>query len=138
MFVVDIQYEGATYKTAEHLYTAEFAKHHDRLDIIQDIIEAEDGYAAKRLIRNIKANDTWDEAKFKVMHKIVNLKFDQNDNIRDKLLSTVGHLYEATKDTEFGCGLTLGQHKEIKQDSIKGKNKLGQILCEYRDYILGV
>ena len=72
------------------------------------------------------------------MRKIIALKFDQNDNIRDKLISTTGHLYEATKDTEFGCGLTLGQNKEIKQNSIKGKNMLGKILVEYRNAILGI
>ena len=138
MYMTDIHYEGATYKSAEHLYTAEFVKHHDQPDLIPEILEVEDGYAAKRLIRNMKINDTWEEAKFKVMRKIITLKFDQHDNIRDKLLSTTGFLYEATKDTEFGCGLTLGQNREIKQDSIKGKNMLGKILCEYRDEILGV
>ena len=137
MYMVDIKYEGQTYKSAEHLYTAEFARHHDRLELIQEILETEDGYAAKRLIRNMKANDTWDDAKFKIMRKIITLKFDQNNSIRDKLLSTSGFLYEATKDTEFGCGLTLGQNKDIKQDNIKGKNMLGKILCEYRNDILG-
>ena len=67
----------------------------------------------------MKANDTRDDAKFQVMRKIIVLKFDQNNNIRDKLLSTTGYLYEATKDTDFGCGLTLGQNKEIKQDNLK-------------------
>ena len=137
MYMTDIKYEGETYKSAEHLYTAEFARHHDKLDLIPTILQAEDGYAAKRVIRHLKANDTWDAAKFKVMRKVVTLKFDQNDSIRDKLLSTTGYLYEATKDVEFGCGLTLGQSKEIKQGSLKGKNMLGIILCEYRNDILG-
>ena len=137
MYTTEILYEGATYKTAEHLYTAEFAKHNDRLHLIQEIIEAEDGYAAKKIIRNIKAKDTWDNVKFKIMKKIISLKFDQNDSIRDKLLTTTGFLYEATKDMEFGCGLTLGQLKEICQENIKGKNRLGIMLCEYRDAILG-
>ena len=41
------------------------------------------------------------------MRKIAALKFDQNVSIRDKLLATKGFLYEATKDMDFGCGLTL-------------------------------
>ena len=72
-----------------------------------------------------------------VMKKIINLKFDQNDSIRDKLLRTTGCLYEATKDMEFGCGLTLGQNRDIYQGNIKGKNMLGIMLCEYRDSITG-
>ena len=104
----------------------------------KEIIAAEDGYAAKRLIRNIKTNETWDNAKYKIMRKVIALKFDQNDLIRDKLLATQGFLYEATKDIDFGCGLTLGQSKDINQKGIKGKNMLGIILCEYMDDYLGV
>ena len=137
MFLTDIRYEGEIYKSAEHLYTAEFIKHHDKLDILQDVLDAEDGYAAKRLIRNIKAKDTWDNVKYKIMEKIISLKFDQNDSIRDKLLAKTGFLYEATKDVDFGCGLTLGQNKDINQENIKGKNMLGILLCKYRDNILG-
>ena len=124
--MIDIKYEGEIYKSAEHLYTAEFVRHHDRPELVQEILETEDGYAAKRLIRNMKTNNTWDDAKFKIMRKITALKFDQNDSICDKLLFTSGYLYEATKDIEVGCGLTLGQ------------NMLGKILCEYRNDILGV
>ena len=138
MFVVDIVYEGQTYQTAEHLYSAEFARHHDRLDLVQGIIDARDGYEAKRKIRNVKTNDSWDIAKFKIMRKIIALKFDQNDGIRDKLLGTTGFLYEATKDLDFACGLTLSEAKNISQKGITGKNMLGVILCEYRDERLGI
>ena len=72
------------------------------------------------------------------MRKIVALKFDQNDSIRDKLLATKGVLDEATKDTNFGCGLTLGQTRDINQQNNKGKNMLGVILSEYRDEYLGI
>ena len=137
MYKTDIVYEGETYKTAEHLYTAEFVKHHDRVDMIKDIFDTEDGYAAKRLICNLKVRDTWENVKYKIMKNKVILKFDQNDSIRDKLLATTGYLYEATKDMDFGCGMTLGQNMEICQENIKGKNMLGSILCEYRDDIVG-
>ena len=137
MFITEIKYEGETYKSAEHLYSAEFARHHDKLNIIQDILDAEDGYAAKRLVQNIKVRDIWENVKYKIMEKIIGLKFDQNASIRDKLLSKVGFLYEATKDEDFGCGLTLGQNRDIYQGNIKGKNMLGILLCKYRDNILG-
>ena len=48
IFLIDIVYEGQTYKSSEHLYSAEFALHHNRLDLIKSIIEAKDGYEAKR------------------------------------------------------------------------------------------
>ena len=86
MYMINIVYEGQTYKSVEHLYSAEFARHHDRLDMVQSIIDAQDGYEAKKKLRNIKADENWDKVKFKIMRKIIALKFDQNDGIRDKLL----------------------------------------------------
>ena len=83
--------------------------------------------------RNIKADDSWDTVKIKIMRKIIALTFDQNDGIRDKLLGLVGHLYEATKDPDFACGFTLAEAKNINQTTIIGKNMLGVILGEYRD-----
>ena len=138
MYKIDIVYEGVTYMTSEHLYSAEYVKHHDRLDLLETIIAAEDGYVAKRLIKHVKQNETWDNVKYKVMRKIITLKFEQNDSIRDRLLATKGFLYEATKDIDFGCGFTLGQAKNINQQNIKGKNMLGIILAEYRDEYLGI
>ena len=138
MYMCLIKHEGIDYKSAEHLYSAEMARHHDRLDLIDDILDARDGYAAKRIVRSIKLKDDWQEIKIKIMKKILTLKFDQNDSLRDKLLRTDGFLYEATKsDLDFACGLTLSQAKDIAKDKITGKNILGDLLCEYRDNILG-
>ena len=138
MFPCDINENGVIYKSAEHFYSAELAKFNNRNDLIQDILDAPDGYAAKRIVRNIKTADDWHDAKFQVMKKIITMKFDQNDSLRDRLLGTKGMLYEATKsDLDFACGYTLSQTKDIRKNNIKGKNLLGQILCEYRDNIVG-
>ena len=138
MFPCEIIHNGIKYKSAEHYYSAELARYHSRNDLVQPIIEAQDGYAAKRVVRNIKLSDEWQEEKVKTMKKIIEMKFDQNDSLRDRLLGTKGMLYEATKsDLDFACGYTLSQTKDIKRDSLKGKNLLGVILCEYRDKILG-
>ena len=81
MYKTEIKYDGETYPTSEHLYSAEFVRHHDRLDLLGEILAAEDGFIAKKLIKNIKANETWDNVKYKVMRKIIALKFEQNDSI---------------------------------------------------------
>ena len=49
------------------------------------------------------------------MRKVIYLKFDQNDGLRDKLLATIGHLYEAMKGDSFSCGMSLAQAKDISQ-----------------------
>ena len=138
MYPCEIKVNGNTYKSAEHFYSADLARYHSRNDLIQPILDAQDGYAAKRIVCNIKLSDEWQEEKVKTMRKIITMKFDQNNSLRDRLLGTKGYLYEATKsDLDFACGYTLSQRKEIKKDNLKGKNILGIILCEYRDQIVG-
>ena len=139
MYPTKIMYEGIDYKSAEHLYYAEMARHHNRLDLVNDIIKAKDGYAAKRIGKKITDRaDDWETVKIKIMTKIVHLKFDQNDSLRDKLLATKGPLYEATKGDSFSCGMSLAQAADIAKDSIPNANHLGIILCEYRDEYLGL
>ena len=139
MYPCVINYEGTKYKSAEHLYYAEMARHHNRLDLVNDIINAKDGYAAKRVGKKItEIDENWDTTKIKVMKKVVHLKFDQNDGLKNLLLATIGPLYEATKGDSFACGMSLAQAKDIGKDSIPGANHLGIILCEYRDECLGV
>ena len=139
MYPCVIKYDGIEYKSAEHLYYAEMARHHNQLDLVNEIVSAKDGYAAKRVGKKItEIAEDWDTVKIKIMKKIVHLKFDQNDSLRDKLLATKGPLYEATKGDSFSCGMSLAQAADIDKDSIPNTNHLGIILCEYRDEYLGV
>ena len=139
MFPCVIKFDGIEYKSAEHLYYTEMAKHHDRLDLVNEIINAKDGYAAKKVGRKItELADDWEIAKIKIMKKIVHLKFDQNDSLRDKLLATKGPLYEAMKGDSFSCGMSLAKASDIGKDSIPKANHLGIILCEYCDEYLGL
>ena len=71
------------------------------------MIKAKDGYTTKRIAREIDIADDWEEVKVKVMHKVIHLKFDQNDGLRDKLLATTGFLFAATKGDSFSCEMTL-------------------------------
>ena len=63
MYPCEITDDNIVYRSAEHYYSADMARHHNRLDLIEDIIEATDGYEAKRIVRNIKKNDSWDDVK---------------------------------------------------------------------------
>ena len=139
IFACLIKSDNIEHKSAEHFYSAEMARFHERLDLIDDnILEARDGFIAKRIVRSIKTKDEWHTAKIDIMKKIISMKFDQNDSLRDRLLRTQGYLYEATgADMDFACGLTLSQTKDISKNKITGKNILGEILADYRDNIVG-
>ena len=139
MYPCIIKYEGIDYKSAEHLYYSEMARHHNSFALVNKIINSKDGYAAKKVGEKITpiAEDS-DTAKIKIMRKIVHLKFDQNNSLRNQLLAIKGPLYEATKGDSFSCGMSLDQAADIGKDSIPNANHLGIILCEYRDEYLGL
>ena len=59
------------------------ARFHERLDLIDDNLEARDGDIAKRIVRSIKTKDEFHTAKIDIMKKIISMKFDQNDSLRD-------------------------------------------------------
>ena len=124
MYPCVIEFEGDIYHSSEHLYTAMMARHHDRLDLIPDIIKARDGYDAKHIAKRIKIDDSWEEAKVKVMKTVISLKFDQNDNLRDRLLNLKGFLYEATKGDTFSCGIVLSQLSDISKTTSQEKTFL--------------
>ena len=134
--LINIKFEIENFKSAEHLFTALMAFHHNRRDLLPFILKARDGYDAKRIARRIKTDEAWDTDKIEIVKRVIKLKFDQDDNLRDRLLNLKGHLYEATKDVTFACGLVLSQLDQITKDSIPGKNILGDQICEYRDNIL--
>ena len=50
MFPCIIKVNDVIFKSAEHYYSAEMARYHNRLDLIQPIIDSKDGYAAKRIV----------------------------------------------------------------------------------------
>ena len=131
-----IKHEGIDYKSAEHFYSAEMARFHDRLDLIDDILDARDGYATKRIVRSIKVKAKWHEHKIEVMKKIINRKFDQNDSLRDRLLKTKGELYEATKtDLDFACGAyTFSGQRHLKKQYPWKKHSWGNIMYLQRQH----
>ena len=96
MYPCKIMYDGVEYKSGEHLYHCEMAKHHNPIDLVHKIIKAKDGYATKRMAREIDVAEDWEVVKLKVMYKIIHLTFAKNDGLKDKLLDTIGFLYEAT------------------------------------------
>ena len=89
MFPCKINFEGVEYKSSEHIYHTEMAKHHNHFDLVNRIIKAKDGYASKRIARVIIIADNLEEVKLKIMRNVINLKFDQHDGLRDKFLATI-------------------------------------------------
>jgi ribA/ribD-fused uncharacterized protein len=120
-WMADINFADRIYPSNEHFYQAWKAKNwEDHLTIL-----AADGpKMAKDLGRNVEIVSNWEKIKLNVMKSGCEMKFEQNPDLKAKLLAT-GDLYlEETNhwgDTYWGVCNGVGQ------------NKLGIILMSIRD-----
>lgn len=74
--------------------------------------------------RKVELRNDWEEVKFHIMHDIVKCKFSQNEDLKNKLLSTGDEYLEE--------GNTWGDQIWGTVNG-KGKNYLGKILMDVRE-----
>ena len=78
---------------------------------------------AKKLGRKVNLQDNWDILKFDVMKKVLHMKFDQNPELKERLLNTGESYLEETNWWKDCCwGVCDGV----------GDNHLGRLLMELR------
>lgn len=83
MFPCKIEYEGYTYNCVESAFQAQKNSSH----MYKYGLTFMDGRQAKREGRKIELRPDWEEIKNNVMLNIVMAKFDQNKELKEKLLS---------------------------------------------------
>jgi len=121
---------GIKWKTSEHFYQAM-----KTMDLVErrKIEESITPGIAKRLGSKVDLRTDWDDIKYDVMINALGMKFDQNEKYRNLLIQTDGYkLVEGNNwhDNEWGdCFCD-------KCKNIKGKNMLGKLLMELRDYYI--
>lgn len=114
-----IVYEGYTFNNAESAFQAQ--KCISEVDKFIGI----DGLTAKKLGRKVTLRSDWDKVKDDIMYKVVFAKFEQNPELRDKLIKT--YPFEIVERNTWGdtyWGVCNG----------RGLNKLGKILEKVSDY----
>lgn len=127
---VPIEYEGVTYPTVEHAYQAAKTLDYTQREVI---LQAKSPGEARTLGQRVTLRPRWDEYKPQVMRKLLCQKYSKANPVlrNDLVVLTRGrHLTEGNHwhDNFFGsctcakCGNT-------------GKNTLGKLLMEIRDYI---
>lgn len=109
------------FKTSEHAYQA-----FKTLDFkeFNQIKNAQTPGNAKKLGKYVTLRDDWDDIKLKVMKVVVRAKFDQNPEIRVKLINTApAELIEGNAWRDDFWGVYNGV----------GENHLGKILMNLRN-----
>ncbi len=111
----------------------------DNLSLLSKILHETSPPKIKRFGRQVNNynDDTWNEIRYNVMLKGLILKFSQNNDLKEQLLSTnPKFLYEASPiDKIWGIGFTATDAVN-KEKTTFGQNLLGKALMETRNYLM--
>ena len=103
----------------------------------KSILLSDDPAQCKRLGDGVRIHDkkNWHDQSVKIMYEGCHLKFDQNRELWEFLLSTKNTVLVETnpRDTFWGIGLKLNDENMCKPEQWKGKNMLGKTLRRVRD-----
>ena len=127
---------GERYPTAEHFMMAEKARLFGDEAALARILTAPNPGAAKKLGRQVQGFQTerWEAARFDIVVRGNQAKFEQNSDLREFLLGTRGRvLVEASPvDRIWGIGLAADDPRAENPEQWQGLNLLGFALMEVR------
>lgn len=128
-----------TYHTSESYLMTQKALLFGDADSANKIINSSDPKKQKELGRLVKGfnEKVWNQNKFEIMVKGLFLKFNQNKDLKNKLLGTGNKvLVEGSPyDKIWGVGLKWDDPKILDEKNWKGENLLGKALMEVRNQI---
>ena len=133
MYPAPVHLDNMYFPTAEHAFQHAKAKALYDDKAMAQIMATDCSYEAKKNGDRVRSNQAWENARDQTMRKIVRAKFDQNDDLKIKLVATGNvHLHEATRDLYWGTGATLITRRPAEGKWL-GRDKLGKLLDAIRD-----
>ena len=132
MYMVEIDIDGTPIHCAEQAYWLKIARLAGDKRAEKRVRDANNGYEAKRAGHSIKMTREIEQQKEDIMADVQDQKYEQNPELKSKLMVTEGNLYEATLDKFFSCGLLLWQKSKIGTAEQTGLNRLGLKLMDLR------
>lgn len=121
-----IKFEDIVYPTVEHYYQAQKS---DDINVRKAIADLNAPNRAKSAGRRIKIKDNWGNIKIDIMRTGINLKFDQNLELANKLINTYPlEIIEGNFHGDIFWGVSL----KINE----GYNWLGKLLMEKRKELM--
>lgn len=115
-----ITYNGIMFSNSEAAFQS--AKTTDAS--VQALFKTLDASQAKRLGRRIQLRDDWEHVKYDVMYEVCKTKFDQNPELKKRLMETGDAYLEEGNTWNDRCWGTCNGI---------GDNNLGKILMRIRD-----
>ena len=131
----DVTYKGNAFSSVEQGYQWAKATFANDDTAARKLLYTIDPREAKELgmkVQDLKRDD-WNAEKDSVMGELVKIKFTDNPELKQELLSTQDlKLAEAGVDNHYAIGLSLQNGDIFDCAKWKGQNCLGKILCEVR------
>lgn len=127
---------GVSYTSMEQYMMHQKAITFDDKDIAKQILETDDVSKVKALGRAVhNYNDAiWNGVRQIIVYKGLLAKFSQNEDLKEKLLSTENNiLAEAARtDSVWGIGISIKDYARFDMNKWRGKNLLGFALMQVR------
>lgn len=121
-----VTYDGITYRNSESAFQAQKTKtKHERLRFANLPPQK-----AKSIGRGVKLREDWEEVKDQIMYEVVKAKFQQNPDLKQKLLDT-----DNSKIVEGNYH--HDRYWGIDMRTMQGYNKLGKICEKVREELGG-
>ena len=135
----DFEEKGIKYNCCEQYMMAKKAELFDDKEILNEIMSESNPKVIKGLGRKVRNFDSeiWDKNRINIVKNGNYLKFTQNEELKEYLLSTNDAiLVEASPyDRIWGIGLSKEDKRSRNPNMWKGKNYLGFVLMDVRDII---
>lgn len=127
------------YCCTEQYMMAGKAKLFNDEEVFEEIMKCKDPKKIKSLGRKVKNFDEekWNKAKIDIVFKGNYLKFTQNKDLKEFLLSTGNRIIVEASPYDAVWGIKMSENDEFVNNPLKwkGENLLGFILMEVRDKI---
>ena len=127
------------YCCTEQYMMAGKAKLFNDEEVFEEIMKCKDPKKIKSLGRKVKnfAEEKWNKAKIDIVFKGNYLKFTQNKDLKEFLLSTGNRIIVEASPYDAVWGIKMSENDEFVNNPLKwkGENLLGFILMEVRDKI---
>lgn len=135
--------EKITFQTGEAFFQSRKAVFVGDKKNYYKIINAKSPSETKRIARTIKLDpNKWDLVRDDMMEKVIKEKFEQNPELKSQLMSPEfdDKIFVEASPWDKYWGIGMGEFEleslyevEGKIPNFKGKNKLGEIITEYRN-----
>ncbi len=129
-FDAPLLYKGIKWPTSEHAYQA--MKSTNEADWARFALLETPG-ESKKLGQKLKCREHWDQVKDGFMYEIVLAKFEQNEDLKQKLLATGN---QTLVELNYWGDKYWGMVRD-SNGNLVGKSKLGEILMRIRSNLRG-